>query len=56
MGMEENIIVEVVWVDGTKPYLGEVHGYYAAAAFVVLICFVVSAPLFLLSHPYLPIN
>ena len=53
-GEHSNITVKVAWVDGTKPYLGEVHGYYAAAAFVVLVCFVVSAPLFLLSYPYLP--
>ena len=53
-GEQSNIAVKVAWVDGTKPYLGEVHGYYAAAAFVVLICFVVPAPLFLLSYPYLP--
>ena len=53
-GEDSDIYKRVAWVDGTKPYLGEVHGKYAAVAFVTLVCFVILAPLFLLSYPYLP--
>ena len=53
-GEDSDIHKTVAWVDGTKPYFGEVHGKYAAVAIVFLVCFVILAPLFLLSYPHLP--
>ena len=53
-GQYSNTTIKISWIDGTQHYFGDVHGKYAAAALVVLICFVFSAPLFLLSYPYLP--
>ena len=53
-GENSNVTKTVAWVDGTKSYLDEVHGKYAAIAFVILICFIFLAPLFLLTYPYLP--
>ena len=53
-GENSHISVRVAWVDGTEPYFGEVHGKYAAVACVVLVFFVLLAPLFLLLYPYLP--
>ena len=53
-GQNSNVTIKVARFDGTQHYFGDVHAIYAAAALVVLICFVFLAPLFLLSYPYLP--
>ena len=53
-GEKSDIRKTVAWVDGTEPYFGEVHGKYAAVACVVMALFVLLAPMFLLSYPYLP--
>ena len=44
----------VVWFDGTKSYFGSEHLPYALGALLVLIIFVLTPPLLLLSYPLLP--